>query len=295
MTDHAYHGITDATTALSPEDWPDGHHPNHVETVPPPVDNSSYHGITTASSSETMSDALETLEKRGTEIAAFLFDPLFTSAGILPPDKEKLRHMVDRVQEAGGVVIADEVQAGFGRTGSDLWGFQAADIVPDIVTMGKPMGNGHPVAAVVTRSDIASTLRAQTGIFSTFGGNPVSSAAALSVLDVIEDQDLLAHTADVGEYLQAGLAQLAAEHDLIGEIRRRGLMVGVELVKDQETWTPATHETTEVVNALRQRQVLIGSTGKNDNVLKIRPPLVFNQDHANSLLEALDAVLDNVE
>ncbi|WP_049972580.1 aminotransferase class III-fold pyridoxal phosphate-dependent enzyme [Haladaptatus cibarius] len=295
VTDHAYHGITDATTTLSPEDWIDGRHPNHVETISPPVDNSRYHGSVSANTSGTMSDGLAALKERGTEIAAFLFDPLFASAGILPPDTERLSQMVDQVHEAGGYVIADEVQAGFGRTGSNMWGFEAADIVPDIVTMGKPMGNGHPVAAVVTRSDITSTLREQPGIFSTFGGNPVSSVAALAVLDVIENEGLLKHASDVGGYLQDGFEQLTAEHDLIGEIRRSGLMVGIELVQNKKTWTPATSEATEVVNRLRQRQVLIGSTGKHENVLKIRPPLVFEKDHADRLLEALDAVLSSIE
>ncbi|WP_423746474.1 aminotransferase class III-fold pyridoxal phosphate-dependent enzyme [Haladaptatus sp. SPP-AMP-3] len=295
VTDHAYHGITDATTTLSPEDWIDGHHPNHVETVSPPVDNSRYHGSVSTNSSETISDGLAALENRETGLAAFLFDPLFASAGILPPDTEKLSQMVDQVHEADGLVIADEVQAGFGRTGSNMWGFEAADIVPDIVTMGKPMGNGHPVAAVVTRSDIASTLREHPGIFSTFGGNPVSSVAALAVLDVIENENLVDHASDVGGYLQDGLGQLAAKYDLIGEIRRSGLMIGIELVQDQKTWTPATSEATEVVNRLRQRQVLIGSTGKHENVLKIRPPLVFDKYHADHLLENFDAVLSTME
>lgn len=295
VSDYAYHGITDATTALSPKVWPDGYHPNHVKTVPPPIDGSNCRGTTAAESSEMMTDVLEAFEKQGPGIAAFLFDPLFTSDGILPPERKKLRQMVDKVHKANGVVIADEVQAGFGRTGSNLWGFQTAGIVPDIVTMGKPMGNGHPVAAVATRSDIASTLRDQTGVFSTFGGNPVSSVAALAVLDVIEDQGLLADATDVGEYLQAGLARLAAEHDLIGEVRQQGLMLGIELIQDQETLAPATSETTEVVNGLRQCHVLVGSTGKHSNVLKIRPPLVFNKDHADHLLKALNAVLNSVE
>ena len=294
VTDHAYHGITDTTAALSPENWPDGYRPSHVETVSPPV-GSEYHGIDAADSAATMADALDALGERGSEIAAFLFDPLFASAGILPPEPAKLRRMVEQVHEAGGLVVADEVQAGFGRTGSHMWGFQAADVVPDVVTMGKPMGNGHPVAAVATRSEIAATLRERTGLFSTFGGNPVSSVAALAVLDVIEDEELLAHTAAVGDYLQESLTQLAAQYDSIGEIRRSGLMVGVELVQDRETWTPATDEATEVVDRLRQRRVLIGATGKAGNVLKIRPPLVFESDHADHLVAALDDVLAGLE
>ncbi|RBI59366.1 aminotransferase [halophilic archaeon] len=295
VADHAYHGITEASTMLSPEDWPDGCHPSHVETVAPPVERSSQHWNETLDSSETMAGALDTLENHNVDPAAFVFDPLFTSAGIFPPDAEHLSRMVDEVHEKGGLVVADEVQAGFGRTASNMWGFQAADVVPDIVTMGKPMGNGYPVAAVVTRSDILSTLREDPGIFSTFGGNPVSSVAALAVLNVIEDKQLLDHVGAVGEYLHSDLAELAAEYDLIGEIRRSGFMIGVELVRDQQTWKPATDEATAVANRLRQRRVLIGTSGKHGNVLKIRPPLVFEKEHADRLLDALDTVLANLE
>lgn len=295
VVDHAYHGITEASTTLSPEDWPDGRHPSHVETVAPPVERSSQHWRETPDPSETMAGALDTLESRNVEPAAFMFDPLFTSAGIFPPDAKHLSRMVDDVREKGGLVVTDEVQAGFGRTASNMWGFQAADVVPDIITMGKPMGNGYPVAAVVTRSDILSPIQEESGIFSTFGGNPVSSVAALAVLDVLEGKRLLDHADLVGEYLHSGLAELAAEYDLIGEIRRSGLMIGVELVRDQQTWTPATDKATTVVNRLRQHRILIGASGKHGNVLKIRPPLVFKKEHTDRLLDALDAVLVSLD
>ena len=295
VADHAYHGITEATASMSAEDWPDGYRPTHVETVSPPVKRSSRHWSNTRDPLESVGDALDALGSQASGPAAYIFDPLFTSAGIFPPDAEQLRRQSTRVREAGGLIIADEVQSGFGRTGSNMWGFQATDVVPDIVTLGKPMGNGYPVAAVVTRSEIASTLRDDTGIFSTYGGNPVAAVAALSVLDVLEDERLLEHASSVGAYLHAGILKLSAEYDLIGEIRRNGLMIGVELVSDRETWLPATEETSEVVNRLRQRRVLIGSTGKQDNVLKIRPPLVFEREHADHLLEALDTVLASLD
>jgi 4-aminobutyrate aminotransferase-like enzyme len=289
VSQNAYHGITDATVALSPAVWPEGTHPDHVATVRPPSDSVAGRGGTT-----TVPEALAELAERGHDPAAFVFDSLFTSDGIVPPDPARLRAMADDVRDAGGLVVADEVQAGHGRTGTDLWGFQAADVVPDVVTMGKPMGNGHPVAAVVTRSEVTAPLREQTGLFSTFGGNPVSATAALAVLDVIEAADLLAHTRDVGAYLHAGLTDLAAAHDLVGEVRRRGLMVGVELVRDA-AGTPATAETTAVVEGLRRRRVLVGSAGRHGTVLKIRPPLVFERAHADCLLDALDDVLGDVD
>ena len=289
VSNHAYHGITEATAAQSPEIWPDGFDPAHVETVHPPIDGLSDETFAGHDSVETT--AIEALEDRGAGTAAFVFDSLFTSDGIYPPDGQRFREMTDRVHEAGGLVVADEVQAGYGRSGTNLWGFQDADVVPDIVTMGKPMGNGHPVGAVVTRSAVASTLYEQTGFFSTFGGNPVSCAAALAVLDEIEDRNLLAHVVDVGGYLNDGLQELAAEYELVGEVRQRGLMVGVELVGDTETGEPAPGVATAVVNGLRQRRVLVGSTGEDGNVLKIRPPLVFERKHADILLERLDDVL----
>ncbi|SDY12292.1 aminotransferase class III-fold pyridoxal phosphate-dependent enzyme [Halopenitus persicus] len=294
VSEHAYHGITEATTAQSPTIWPEGMDPDHVETVAPPIDDAHHGDRTAADPVQGMTESLAALEERGTDAAAWTFDPLFTSDGIYPPDVERLTSMVDRVREAGGLVIADEVQSGFGRSGESLWGFRNADIIPDVVTLGKPMGNGHPVAAVVTRSEIASTLYDRTGFFSTFGGNPVSCAAALAVLDEIEENDLLDHVVDVGAYLEDGLAELAAEHDLIGDVRRSGLMIGVELVRDRGTWEPATSETTAVVNGLRKRRVLIGSTGADGNVLKIRPPLVFERTHADRLVTALDDVLSDL-
>ncbi|WP_254533546.1 aminotransferase class III-fold pyridoxal phosphate-dependent enzyme [Natrinema gelatinilyticum] len=291
VSENAYHGITDATTAQSPAIWPESFCPDHVETVQPPIDEICRRMHTDRDPVEDISKSLETLEKKGSGTAAFVFDSLFTSDGIYPPGEERLGSMIDRIREAGGVVVADEVQTGYGRCGSNMWGFQSAGVVPDIVTIGKPMGNGHPIAAVVTRSDITSTLYDQTGFFSTFGGNPVSCAAALAVLDQIQERALLTHVVEVGKYLRDGLQELAVKYELIGEVRQRGLMIGVELVRDRETWEPAPSETTTVVNGLRQRRVLIGSTGKDSNVLKIRPPLVFEKEHADRLLEALNDVL----
>ncbi|WP_280536238.1 aminotransferase class III-fold pyridoxal phosphate-dependent enzyme [Halopenitus sp. POP-27] len=299
VSENAYHGITEATTAQSPTIWPEGMDPDHVETVTPPIDDVHHEDRTAADPVQAdpvqgMTESLATLEKRGTGTAAWMFDPLFTSDGIHPPHEARTGSMVDRVHEAGGLVIADEVQAGFGRPGESLWGFRNAGLIPDIVTIGKPMGNGHPVAAVVTRSEIASTLYDRTGFFSTFGGNPVSCAAALAVFDEIEKRDLLSHVVDVGAYLQDGLAELAAEHERIGDVRQQGLMVGVELVRGPEMREPASSEATAVVNELRHRRVLIGSTGADGNVLKIRPPLVFERSHADRLLATLDDVLSDL-
>lgn len=284
VTEHAYHGITEATTELSPVVWGDGVTMEHVEPVAPPVTTPGGGRLTASDPASEMADAVETLAERA-GVAAFMFDSLFTSDGILPPEGESLQRAAARVREAGGLVVADEVQAGFGRCGSHLWGFESAGVVPDVVTLGKPMGNGHPVAAVVTRSDIAAASMDSSGVFSTFGGNPVSSVAALAVLDVIEEQDLLEQTRTVGEYLEDGLRGVVAPYG--GEVRRRGLMVGVDLHD-----TPTLHgEADHVVDALRHERVLVGTTGPAGDTLKIRPPLVFDRAHVDHLVDALERVL----
>ena len=181
--------------------------------------------------------------------------------------------IVDETHDAGGLFVADEVQAGHGRTGDHLWSFERYGITPDIVTLGKPMGNGYPVAAVITRREIAESLAATTHVFSTFGGNPVAAQAALAVLDVIEDERLVENATRVGARLLSLLEELGLE------VRGRGLLVGVEL---------ASADLAErVVNQLRDDGILIGRTGRNDNVLKIRPPLVFADEHADLVVSAV--------
>jgi len=284
VTEHAYHGITEATTALSPTVWDDGVTMDHVAPVTPPVTTAVGSRLTASAPAAEMAEAVETLDGQA-GVAAFMFDSLFTSDGILPPEGDALRDATARVRDAGGVVIADEVQAGFGRCGSHLWGFESAGVVPDMVTLGKPMGNGHPVAAVVTRSDIAAASMDSSGVFSTFGGNPVSSVAALAALDVIEEQSLLDQTGTVGAYLEEGLRRVVSPYG--GEIRRRGLMIGVDLHD-----TPTLRgEADSVVEALCHEGVLVGTTGPAGDTLKIRPPLVFDRDHADHLVDALERVL----
>jgi 4-aminobutyrate aminotransferase-like enzyme len=216
-----------------------------------------------------MQSALDGLDG---SLAATFIDGAFTSDGIWFPPAEEFAALVEEAHAAGGLFVADEVQAGHGRTGDGLWCFERFGITPDLVTLGKPMGNGYPVAAVITRREIADELAKETKVFSTFGGNPVAAAAALAVLDVIEDGRLFEHAALVGETLIQSLEDA-------GVVRGRGLLVGVEL----ESATAADR----VVNRLRDEGVLIGRTGPEENVLKIRPPLVFGREHAAILTSAL--------
>lgn len=300
VVENAYHGVTDATYDLSPYDLkgPDELAP-HVQTVKAPDDYRgpwgraiSDRGMRYAQDAEA---ALARLEAKGHAPAAFFVDTVLSSAGIFEIPPGYLAGIFQRVRAAGGLCVADEVQAGFGRTGKHMWGFQLDAVVPDIVTFGKPIGNGHPIGAVVTRRDIAEQFSSATGFFSTTGGNPVSCAAGIAVLEVIERESLQENATEVGHKLRSGIADLASRHTLIGDVRGPGLFIGVELVRDRSTLEPAAEETRAVVNGMRERGVLIGRDGPHHNVLKIRPPIVFGPSHVTRFVETLDEVLSAIE
>ena len=291
VTAYAYHGLTEATHALSPEGWAKGEQPAHVATVPAP---DGYRGPYRRDEdgwaqryAAHIDDAAQALGGHG--FAAIYLDPAFTADGILVPPPAYLAEVARRARALGGVLIADEVQAGHGRYGTGLWSFQPSGIEPDMVVMGKPMGNGFPVAALVVRSGVLDAVPEEVELFSTFGGNPVACAAALAVLAVIEDEALVANAAETGAYLRRGLAELASRHLLIGDVRGEGLLFGVELA--DETRAPAAGHARRVTEAMRDRGVLISATGPAGNVLKIRPPLVFQREHADLLLQTLDDAL----
>jgi 4-aminobutyrate aminotransferase-like enzyme/Ser/Thr protein kinase RdoA (MazF antagonist) len=270
VTEHAYHGVTTATTALSPEDWPAGARPDRTARIPPP------------GSGRDLGAALDTaLEELDGALAATFLDGALMSDGIFEPGSSELRLLVERTHDAGGLYVADEVQAGHGRLGPELWSFARHGISPDVVTLGKPMGNGYPVAAVVTRRELAERFPYAHDTFSTFGGNPVAAAAALAVLDVLEDEQLPARAAAVGERLRRGVNGLGSPG--IVEVRGSGLLAGVQL--------SAGDLAARVADDLRDHGVLVGLTGKNEDVLKIRPPLVFTDEHAELLLTALEQAL----
>jgi 4-aminobutyrate aminotransferase-like enzyme/Ser/Thr protein kinase RdoA (MazF antagonist) len=262
VTEFAYHGVTTAIADFSPEEWPQGFKPEHVETISP--------------FGAGMAEAVERLDARGLGLAATYLDCGFTSDGIWTPPIEDVQAIADATRAADGLVIADEVQAGHGRTGTHLWSFAQYGIAPDVVTLGKPMGNGYPVAAVIARQELFDRLKEETEVFSTFGGNPVAASAALAVLDVIEDERLVENAARVGEELNAALRGLG-----IGEVRGRGLLVGAEVE------SPEGAE--DVVNRMRDAGVLINRTGPRGDVLKIRPPLVFTAEYVDLLVDALAA------
>ncbi len=265
VTEHAYHGVTEAIADLSPEEWPPDYRPAHVARIAPPGS-----GIDVARELERAIGELD-------GVAAAFLDGGLTSDGIFTPAAEEVAAVVQRTHEAGGLFVADEVQAGHGRMGEHLWSFVHYGISPDLVTLGKPMGNGYPVAAVVTRREIVERFPFAGQVFSTFGGNPVAAQAALAVLDVIEDERLVAHAKRVGEGLVAALRELQSPE--IVEVRGRGLLVGVQLTESELA--------ARVVDRLREAGILIGRTGPRNDVLKIRPPLVFDDEHAAMLVDGL--------
>lgn len=286
VTRWAYHGVTSALAEVSPSLATGLPTASHVRLVDPP---NSYRR--SADFVGSVKAALRDMYKQGIKPAALLIDSIFSSDGVFCPTNGEMAAAAQCVRDAGGLYIADEVQPGFGRTGGQRWGFARGTVIPDLVTLGKPMGNGHPVAAVVGRSALFDQFGRQQRYFNTYGGNPVSCAAAQAVLRVLREEDLQANAQRVGDYLKNGLRSLAVRHQLIGDVRGEGLFIGVELVTDRETQSPATLAAKAVVNGMRHRQVLISATGPDANILKIRPPLVFAYEHADLLLERLDETL----
>ena len=298
VLDAAYHGNTSSLIEISPYkfDGPGGAGaPPHVHKVPLPDD---YRGEykrddpqAGARYAQQVFEAIEKAARAGRRMGAFIAESLPSCGGqiVLPPNY--LREVYRHVRAAGGVSIADEVLTGFGRVGTHFWGFETQGVVPDIVTMGKPMGNGHPLAAVVTTSEIAASFANGMEYFNTFGGNPVSCAIGMAVLDVIEDERLEAHAHEVGTYLKEGLHALKKKHSLVGDVRGLGLFLGVELVRDRQSLAPAAEEAAYLVNRMRESGILLSTDGPLHNVIKIKPPLVFNRADADLLLATMDRVL----
>ena len=299
VMENAYHGTTDAVYELSPAEHGEGRPlAEFVATVPAPDgyrgkfrrDDPQYADHYAAC----IDDAVASLDARGFAPAAFYLDLILASNGILVPPPGYLAAVFEKVRSAGGLCVADEVQSGFGRTGDHFWGFSAHDVVPDIVTLGKPIGNGFSMAAVGTTPAIVASLMKESEFFSTTGGNPVACAVGLAVLDVLEQEGLQERAARVGARLRSQIEKLAGRHPLIGEVRGAGLFIGVELVRDRSTLEPAAREAAAVINRMRELGVLVGVEGPYSNVLKIRPPLVFDESHALQLTDALDRALREI-
>jgi 4-aminobutyrate aminotransferase-like enzyme/Ser/Thr protein kinase RdoA (MazF antagonist) len=298
IMEYAYHGWTEAVEALSPEFRPADRLKPHVRTLIGPDD---YRGPYRRGSNDVAARyaadadrAIRSLAEGGHEPALFIADAGLLTNGVLDAPMGWLQGIYERVRKAGGLCIADEVQTGFGRQGDALWGSELHGVVPDIVCLGKPIANGHPMGAVVTRPEIVQALVDQGIFFSTFGGNNVSCAAGMAVLDVLEREGLRENARDVGNHFRQGLRKLAERHDLIGDVRGRGLLVGLELVRDRKTLEPAAPETKRVVNRMRDLGVLTASEGPHGNVLKLRPPICFTREQADMTIAAIDQALSEL-
>jgi 4-aminobutyrate aminotransferase-like enzyme len=290
ISSEAYHGNTDTVSQLSPALGTAQPVGPWVRTVPAPdarlaaADGSADLGAWFAAK---VAAAADELQAEGYGVAALLADSIFSSDGVFPDPAGFLAPAVAEVRARGGVFIADEVQPGFARTGRAFWGFAGHGVVPELVTTGKPMGNGIPVSGLLARPEVLASFAGHLPYFNTFGGNPVSVAAAQAVLDVIRDEDLQSSALRVGTALRDDLRSLSARTDLLGEVRGSGLYIGLEVV-DPETGAGSKALALDVVEALRQRRVLTSVCGAGGDVLKLRPPLVFSSEDAGWLLEALD-------
>ena len=290
VTETAYHGNTEAVTGVSPSSFKARSVPPHVRTVPAPDQYRHPTNDVGARFADDVTKAIADLERNGAKFGGLLVDSIFSSDGIYADPAGFLKQAVDAVHAAGGLFICDEVQPGFGRTGTGMWGFERHGVEPDIVTLGKPMGNGFPVAGAVTRPEILEALCETTGYFNTFGGNPVAAAAGLAVLAVIEDEGLIENANRVGSYFRSGLQELAGKHPGIGDVRGAGLFIGIEFSLPGTT-EPDPANASYVITALKERGILIGAAGAYGNVLKVRPPLCFARDNADFFVKTLDVVL----
>lgn len=238
---------------------------------------------------------IDALNEDGTGFAALLICPYFLNEGFPDVPNGWLKPVAEIVRKAGGLLICDEVQSGFGRTGTHFWAHEKMGVVPDVVVLGKPMANGHPVGGVVAPGDLIAAFRKGYRYFNTFGGNPVSCAAALAVLDELQERDLMAHANRVGRHARARLDNLAARHEVIGDVRGSGLIFGAELVSDRSTKAPASDLTDQVINAMRHRGIIHSKLGRYKNTLKIRPPMPFSIENADLLFDTLDSVLTELQ
>ncbi|MFT2214197.1 aspartate aminotransferase family protein [Rhizobium giardinii] len=297
-TDHTYHGNTTAVSQLSTRMPPVGGFGGHVRHVPAPDSYRPLGGTPGEAFAEAFAaeveKAIASLQASPHGFSALIICPFFANEGFPDLPLGFLDKAVAAVRKAGGLVISDEVQPGFGRTGGHMWGHQRAGFVPDVVTLGKPMANGHPVGGVVANADTLNAFRKAFRYFNTFGGNPVSCAAAMAVLDVIEDESLMENARTVGLYAKDGLKRLAEKHDIIGDVRGSGLFFGAELVLDRQEKIPAPDIATKIVNGMRERGVLMGKLGIHQCATKIRPPLPFSKDNADLMLSTLDDVLSGL-
>ena len=291
-TDATYHGNTSLVSQLSQSNVPTVGFglEQYFRFVDAPDSYRAYDSDGTIFANNVAQQIAEH-EKSGTGFAALLICPYFLNEGFPDSPDGWLKPVANVVRKAGGLLICDEVQSGFGRVGTHMWAHEKMGVTPDIVTLGKPMANGHPVGGVVTNNDIIARFREGYRYFNTFGGNPVSCAAAMAVLEEMDAENLMDNAKTVGAHARARLSKLKEKHEIIGDIRGSGLVFGAEMVLDRKTKTPASAQTDKIINAMRHRGVILSKLGRHKNTLKIRPPMPFSIDNADILFDTLDHVL----
>lgn len=290
VTEAAYHGNTSAVTEISPSSLKTSEPADHVFVIPisemPRTSDQAQAWFLSQ-----VREGIQTLNARGYGCAALIVDTIFSSDGVIADPAGFLKPAVALIQGSESLFIADEVQPGFGRTGDNMWGFARHDVTPDIITMGKPMGNGFPVAGIVANDGLFASFNEAVGYFNTFGGSTAAVAAGSAVLDVIEEENLIANSKEVGLYLKNSLTDLANKHEEVGEVRGAGLFLGLDFIQPSASGAPDPTKTSKVINALRQNGVLIGAAGKYGNTLKIRPPLCFDKSHADFFLNQMERAI----
>jgi 4-aminobutyrate aminotransferase-like enzyme len=287
VTDNAYHGVTLATAEMSMSIGPAVAPGPTVFPVPAPSAQNYPQGIAEGFAAA-VTQACDRMAAQGVKPALLIVDTIFSSDGVFPDPAGFLAPAATAIRKAGGLFLADEVQPGFGRTGSQFWGFQRHGLIPDMVSMGKPMGNGYPLAGLVLKPGTIDEFGAKARYFNTFGGNAVAAAVGLAVLDAIRDEGLQQNSATVGTAFAEGLRDLARRHDALGETRAAGLFLGQTIQTDGQ---PDPGRTARLVNALRDNRILISSTGPQGDSLKLRPPLPFSLANVDHVLTTLDRLL----
>jgi len=300
VLDGAYHGHVSSLIDISPykHNGKGGSGPpSYVHTVPmPDTFRGKYRGESASDRYlNELKNILSKIRKEDKKVSAFMVESIMGCGGQLILPQNFLKQSFKLVRNAGGLCIADEVQIGFGRVGTNFWGFETSGVIPDIVTMGKSMGNGHPLSAVVTTKKIADKFNNGMEYFNSFGGNPVSCAVGNAVLNVIKEEGMQHNALEVGSYLLNELKSLQSKHSIIGDVRGMGLFIGIELIRDFKNLQPADTEAKMIVNQMKDQKILLSTDGPDHNVIKIKPPMIFNRENANELILKLSDVLGNID
>jgi 4-aminobutyrate aminotransferase-like enzyme len=290
-TENAYHGNTTTATQISPSSASTESENSNIYFVPAPDTYRSGHSKAGPMLAASVGEAIADMKKKGIRFAGMIADSIFASDGVYPGTPGFINDTVKVVRDAGGLYIADEVQPGFWRTGAAMWDLMRHNFVPDMVVLGKPMGNGYPIGGLVVKPELLTDFGKKSGYFNTFGGNPVASAAGLAVLEVLEEEDLGRNSRETGAYLLSEMKRVAEKYECVGDVRGAGLYLAVEFVRNRETREHDKDMAVRTINDMRERGVLLGTEGRQGNIWKVRPPLCFSRENADFFVDGFAATL----